>query len=157
MTVFRLRPQLPVTAVKSYRLSAPLPTHFGRVTCEQAGCPQYEQGWWSHCDLSTDLGARQYHYIRNESGRRFTEQRSDPEGCPPELAGRGLTWFWFEAGQKCFAAHTERNDREARGLVRDGDHRGNPTGFTREHASLADWQEDFEEHQDRLATAIQGG
>jgi len=90
---------------------------------------------------------RQAHYIRRESGRKFTEERTPA----------GLTEFTFEAGQKCFATHELRNSRPERFLVTGGDWRGNPTGERREHVNAADWTEDFALHQDRLKTVIERG
>jgi hypothetical protein len=106
-------------------------------------------GWQSTIDESTVLGQQQAHYIRKQSGRAFTESRT--EGA--------LTVFSFEAGQRCFDAgnHRARLDRPELYLVRGGDWRGNPTGEQRQHANAADWVEDFGEHQQRIADQIERG
>jgi hypothetical protein len=66
----------------------------------------------------------------------------------------GLTVFRFEAHQRCFEEHRTRPEIY---LVRDGDHRGNPTGRTRQHTRPADWVEDMTENQVRLVDLQQKG
>ena len=143
----RIPPALPVAAYKTYQIAAPLATHWSIVTCADAGCEYLETGWDSLVDESTDLGQRQAHYIRRESGRRFTEERQ-PDG---------LTRFAFEAGQKCFTEHRGRNSRPERFVERDGDYRGNPTRRRREFGRPDEWVESFSEHQDRLRTILERG
>lgn len=161
---------LPPAFYKTYRLAAPLATHWRPVTCEEAGCEQYLNGWWSHCDETTETGRAQAYFIRKKSGRRFTEYREDPDDAPAELRGRHLTFFWFPPGQDCFARsqhewpegregrrHVVRNDRPEQYLVRGGDYRGNPTGERRVHQRPQDWVEDFASHQLRLKTLLERG
>jgi hypothetical protein len=142
-------PALPAAKMQTYAISAPLATHWRPATCEEADCGAYLHGWQSFIDESTELGQRQAHYIRRESRRRFTEERNEA----------GITEFTFEAGQRCFKSdqHRVRNYRDERYLVRGGDFRGNPTGMRRVHKNAAEWQEDFQGHQDRLATALERG
>lgn len=144
---FRLPSALPVGAMKTYQIAAPLGTHWNVVTCADADCDAHRLGWKSLIDERTALGQRQAHYIRRESGRKFTEERQ----------GDGLTAFSFEPGQKCFAEHKGRNMRPERFVERGGDHRGNPTGQRREHKRPDDWVESFEENQDRLKTIAERG
>ena len=99
-----IQPALSVAAYKSYEIKAPLATHWNVITCADAGCEHHETGWDSVIDERTELGQRQAHYIRRESGRRFREERQ-PDG---------LTRFSFEAGQKCFTEHRGRNMRPER-------------------------------------------
>ena len=111
-----------------------------KTACEDVGCAAWTWGWESHVDERTELGRAQAAYIRWESGRTFQEQRTGPPGA-------GLTVFKFDPHQRCFREH------ETQGAVlhvRAGDLRGN-LGLIREHSRAADWQEDFEEHQGRLA------
>jgi hypothetical protein len=147
--VFRVPPALPAAAMKTYQIASPLSTHWHPVTCAEAECDAWLHGWVSYIDESAELGQRQAHYIRKESGRRFTEERNET----------GITEFTFEAGQRCFKSdqHRARNMRPERYLVRGGDWRGNPTGERREHKRPADWQDDFATHQDRLRTALERG
>ena len=144
---FRIPPAAPAAAYKTYAIRAPLATHFNVVTCADAACEHHELGWDSIIDESTDLGKRQAHYIRKESGRKFTEERQ-PDG---------LTRFSFEPGQKCFQQHKARNARPERYIERGGDWRGNPRGDRYEHTRADTWTESFAEHQDRLRTAAERG
>ena len=146
MTVqpFRIEPALPPQAMKTYRVSAPLSTHYGPATCEDVDCEHWRHGWETTVDESTDLGQGQAHYIRREAGRRFAEDRGED----------GLTRFTFEAGQECFGRHRARNGRPERYLVVGGDWRGNPAGERREFSGPEAWTSDFAEHQDKLRRQV---
>ena len=145
----RVTPRLPVGAVQSYELRAPLGTHWRAATCEEAGCQAYRAGWRTSVDERLELGQRQAHYIRTMSGRRYTEERDE----------NGLTLFTFEPGQSCFRAaeHRVPLDREPVYLKRDGDWRGNPTGRRIVLPSAEAWRDDFGEHQERIADKINKG
>lgn len=144
----RIDPKLPVQAVKTYQILAPAQTHFRAATCAEVDCSNYLHGWASVIDESTELGKAQAHYIRNQSGRRFTEDRNHAPG---------MTLFVFEAGQTCFAQHKARLDRPEIFLVRDGDWRGNPTGNRRQHTHADDWVDDFATNQQQLADQLEKG
>jgi hypothetical protein len=148
MAPFRVPPALPVQAMKTYTISAPLSTHWHPVTCAEADCDAYVHGWRSFIDESAELGQRQAHYIRRESGRRFTEVRNE----------HGITEFTFEAGQTCFysADHRARSERPERYIVRGGDWRGNPTGERRVHSGPDPWLDDFQTHQERIRRLREG-
>jgi hypothetical protein len=146
---FRIAPQLPASAYKTYAISSPLSTHYRDGTCDEAGCLAHRHGWQTSVDEATDLGQRQAHYIRKLSGRRFTERRTE----------LGLTAFTFEAGQRCFATpHKVPLGRPEIYVVRGGDWRGDPTRgeATRVHSGPDAWVNDFGEHQDRLARVVNG-
>jgi len=144
----RIVPQLGASAYKSYRIVAPLATHWRPATCDEVACPSHLNGWQTAVDEATDLGQRQARYIRRDSARGFSEARR----------ADGLTVFTFTAGQQCFTQHQTRLDREERFLVTGGDWRGNPLGTPRvEHTKPEFWVEDFAEHQDSLARAFNGG
>lgn len=146
--ISRIQPALPATDVKTYAIAAPVETHFRPATCGEVDCAAHRSGWKTTVDVGTDLGRGQAHYIRTESGRRFTEE---------SLTGTLVT-FYFEAGQRCFAQHQVRLDRPEIFLVRDGDWRGNPRGTeTRIHATGEDWVDDFATHQERVADQIRRG
>jgi hypothetical protein len=148
--IFRLDPLMPVHAYKTYGLSMPLRTHWRPATCEEAGCAQYRQGWVTTCDLGTELGQKQAHYIRHDRSRRAAEQSVNDR----------LVKFTFAPGQDCFRSgdHKVPLERPAVFSVRGGDWRGNPTGVpARLHKRAEDWVEDFALHQDRLATAAKEG
>jgi hypothetical protein len=146
--VFRIQPKMPAASYTTYQVLAPRATHWRRVGCAEAQCPRYERGWKTIVDETTDLGARQAHYIRRESGRRYTETRD-----------AGLTTFGFEAGQRCFGsdAHKVPLDRPQIFRRHGGDWRGNPRGDVLTHVRSDDWLDDFANHQDRLATRLQQG
>jgi hypothetical protein len=141
--VNRVTPALGVHQTQSFEILAPTETHQRKATCTEVDCGAQANGWVSKIDESSPLGQRQAHYIRKESGRRFTETR-DPTG---------LTLFTFPAGQTCFGGHTVALDRPEFYIVRDGDWRGNPTGRRREHDRPEHWVEDFAQHQQSLIRA----
>ncbi len=140
---FRLPPQGPVQAYQTFAVRS-RPDQMVKAVCEQVGCPAWRQGWESVIDERTDLGRAQGAYIRGQSGRTFREQ----------LRGDGLTVFRFESGQRCFAEHQTRPELY---LVRDGDHRGNPTGRRRVHVRPADWVEHMQEEFGRFNEDRQRG
>jgi hypothetical protein len=144
--MFRITPNLPASAYKTYHITSPISTHYRTGTCAEAGCLAYRHGWQTSVDEATDLGQRQAHYIRKLAGRRFVERRTE----------LGLTAFTFEPGQQCFAEHKVSLDRPELYVVRGGDWRGNPTGDVRKHAGPDSWVNDFAEHQDRIARAVNG-
>ena len=145
----RILPNLPAADYKTYQILSPLSTHYRTGSCAEAQCGPYLNGWRTVVDEGTDLGRRQAHYVRLESGRGYSEARGED----------GLTVFTFEAGQSCFATpHQIPLDRPEIYVVRDGDWRGNPRGTEpRVHSRPADWVDDFATHQDRLKTAIERG
>ena len=48
-------PNLPVSAMKTFQINAPLATHWNIVTCADAGCEHHETGWDSLIDEQTEL------------------------------------------------------------------------------------------------------
>ncbi|BCM70857.1 hypothetical protein EASAB2608_06191 [Streptomyces sp. EAS-AB2608] len=131
---------------KTYAMVSPLSSHFRPATCAEVDCPHYLNGWRVRVE---GLTPQDIHAAKT-SGRRWIEQR----------VADGETWLVFEAGQPCFKAsqHRTRVDRPPLYIVRDGDHRGNPRGTkARLHQRAADWQEDFAEHQQKLADEIAKG
>ena len=140
---------MPVGAYKTFQIVAPISTHFRKATCEEANCPHYLNGFRTRVDERTDLGQAQAHYIRKQSGRRFTEERDEV----------GLTVFTFEPGQRCFNSddHKVRLEREEIFLTRGGDWRGNPTGERYRHTNPEFWTEEFSLHQEKLKERIDRG
>jgi hypothetical protein len=133
---FRLQPAGPASAYQTFSIQS-RPDQAVRTVCEQVACEAWRQGWESLIDESTDLGKDQAAYIRMQSGRTFREQRT----------AAGLTVFRFESGQRCFADHKTRPELY---LVRDGDHRGNPTGRVRQHTRAQDWVEHVQQDLERF-------
>lgn len=145
MTV--IEPRMGPESYKTYSIVAPLATHFRPATCEEVGCPDFLHGWKNRIE---GLTPEQVHTMRHESGRKYTELQVAP----------GETWLVFEAGQSCFrvSKHRAPIGRPELYVVRDGDRRGNPRGTkARLHQRAELWQEDFAEHQQGLADAIQEG
>ncbi|WP_431895871.1 hypothetical protein [Micromonospora haikouensis] len=144
--LFRVAPKGLPAAYKTYQILAPASTHWRAATCAEVDCPAWLRGWSTTVDESTELGARQAHYIRRQSGRGFVEQRTPA----------GLTTFVFEAGQRCFAADKHRVQvRPESYLIRPGDWRD--LGDPRRLGSARSWVDDFGEHQQRIAEHTQRG
>lgn len=144
----RIQPRTPVQAVQTFQVVAPKSTHTVRVSCEQYECAQYARGWRMKIDLNTDLGQKQAHYIKHQSGRSY------------KVVGQqdGMVELEFKGGQPCFAEHRVRNDLPEVYRVKGGDFRGNPLKTpTRVHKKPEFWVEEFAENQDRIARAIQKG
>ncbi len=143
----RIEPVGPASAYKTYAIASPISTHYRDGTCDEAGCLAHRHGWQTNVDESTDLGQKQAHYIRKQSGRRYTDRKTE----------LGLTAFTFEAGQRCFTTHKVPLDRPEFYAVRGGDWRGNPRGTgTRLHTGPDPWVNDFGTHQDRLKRKLEG-
>lgn len=140
----RVQPAGPAQAYRTYQVVAPVSTHFRPATCDEVTCPNQANGWRTIIDESTDLGKQQAHYVRNTSGRRYTETRE-----------AALTTFTFEAGQLCFREHQVRIDRPEIYIVKDGDWRRSQN--PRQHANAGDWVDDFRTHQDQLITRLERG
>ncbi|MFD5709480.1 hypothetical protein ACFWHW_03645 [Streptomyces pharetrae] len=133
---FRLPAQGPVQAYQTFSVRS-RSDRMIKTVCEKVGCAAWRLGWESVIDETTDLGRAQAQYIRTQSGRTFREQKT----------ATGQTVFRFESGQRCFAEHQTRPELY---LVRDGDHRGNPTGQKRQHANAADWVDHMQEELGRF-------
>lgn len=142
----RINPAAPPGAYKTYQILAPAATHWRAATCAEVDCAAWLRGWSTTVDESTELGGRQAHYIRRESGRGFAEQRTPA----------GLTVFVFEAGQRCFRAgeHLVQVRPESY-LIRSGDWR--QLGDPRRVGTAQSWVDDFGEHQQRIADHRQKG
>jgi hypothetical protein len=146
MALHRLQPALPAAGMQTYAALLPLATHWRPATCGEVDCQTQAGGWVTRVDEATDLGQRQAHYIRAESGRAFTEER---EG--------GLTVFTFPAGQECFATHQMPLERPPLLLVRGGDWRGNPRGTpARVHQRPEDWIDDMQTSLDATRRRVEG-
>lgn len=146
--VTRATPKIPANAMQTFQVKAPKSTHTRAATCEEVECQQYARGWRMQIDLNTDLGQRQAHYIKHQSGRSYkvTDQKD------------GMVTLEFRGGQPCFQEHRVRNDLPEKFLVRGGDYRGNPLRTpTRVHKKPEFWLEEFQENQDRIKTIHERG
>ncbi len=119
------------------------------MTCAEAECEWWRNGWQSTVDEDTELGKRRAGYIRTQSGRSYTEQRVGE-----------LTVFIFPAGQEGFydpdthPTHWDRLDRELAFTVRPGDWRRYGSEVIYDRGDQ--WVDDFATHQDRLARSQNG-
>lgn len=142
---FRIEPQMRPEAYQTYQILAPVSSHFRPATCEEINCPNYVNGWRVRADV---LDEKMIH-TATHSGRKFEWVRVS------ELEN----WLVFEAGQPCFnsSGHRTRIDKPELFLIRQGDHRGNPRGTEPRRLHVDDWQDDFQNHQDKLATEFERG
>ena len=132
------------------------------MTCANANCAQYLEGWYSVLDVDTDDGAWMATWIKERSGRRFYEwlsetaleealrrQTSGDMNVTPELAQfltglrPGLVVFAFPKGQRCFRQHLDRE------VVFKG------RGYTFEQPR--EWNEAWNESADKVNTAKKRG
>jgi hypothetical protein len=139
----RPEPNLAPHEYKTYRLSAPLATHFRDATCQEVDCGAYANGWRTTVDVSTDLGRKQANYIRLLSARAFTVVETGT-----------LVEFTFPAGQTCFAQHKVPLERDVTYRVVGGDHRGNPRRESFTHTSPGSWVDDFATHTERISKIL---
>lgn len=148
----RIQPALPVTAMKTYALDAPQASHYRRATCQEVDCVNYANGWRSAFDVTDPEKAVAAKAVRDHSGRLFTlEEIRGGSGRIERVV------FTFAPGQECFQRHSVPLERDPILSVRDGDFRGNPSGFVRIHTSVADWVDDFATHQQHIADQINKG
>jgi len=144
----RIQPKMPASAYKTVSILARLSTHWREGTGAEADGRAYARGWVSPIDERTVEGQRHAHHIRKVSRRKYTEHR-DPGG---------MTVFTFEAGQQCFTKHQVPLERPELFVVREGDFRGNPRGIGPvQHSRPENWVSDFQEHHDRIKTALERG
>ena len=133
------------------------------MSCQNARCKNYENGWAVVLDTSGDARhAEIARWIKDESGRRFFEvdaaqadaaiqrfaDRGDLVYSPPlrELVSRtpaGMTLFLFPRYQQCFKPHRDRE------VVFRHD------GYV--HERPLDFNEDFNEQADRINTMLKRG
>ena len=147
-----LRDPVPQRMMKTYGIVRP-PDHFRPATCAEVDCEAYTHGWVSTMLAgSDDLAFLTQRVCRGDVDgwhRHFTT----------ELAPDGFVRLTFPPGQPCFRASSHRIsvERPPIFLVRSGDWRGNPGGQHRVHTRPEHWVEDFAEHQQGLADALQRG
>lgn len=146
--VNRVMPAMGAQNYQTFQIAAPKSTHTRKATCEEVECAQYARGWKMKLDLATELGQRQAHYIKYQSGRSFTH----------EALPEGLVELTFRSGQPCFQEHRVRTDLPEVFRVKGGDFRGNPLKTpTRVHKKPEFWVEEFALNQQKIADAIQKG
>ncbi len=139
---FRIPPAMPPQMYKTHTILQPLTTHWRRATCAEVECPRYLNGWKSVLDMTSQDHANAALWIRSMSGLRFIEEATGPH----EIT------FRFPSGQMCARADRHRLPvgRPPILAVRDGDFRGNPSGFKHVFGKAEDWRDDLGEHLDTL-------
>jgi len=150
--LFRLPPKLPVTARRTFGLYRPPSAIAERpATCAEVDCRHWREGWITRIPNASGDNKDLLDHVRRNSGRTFTDITALDDGDTRVLL--------FGPGQTCFdaAAHRTRCDFEPLYVVRDGDYRGNPTGYTQTHSRADHWVEHFGGHWDRLRTAYERG
>jgi len=149
---FRIEPALGPEYYKSYSLRQPRNTHFRPATCEEFECDEFMFGFVLTMDLSTDLGQRQLDYVKRDKSRR----------CHLQRLSLNIMKAVYGPGNDCFepkrSTHKILVGRPPVLLVAEGDWRGNPRRTpTRVHRRVEDWVDDFANHQQALADAVQKG
>lgn len=144
----RPEPVMPAAFYKSYKISAPLHSHWRPASCEEFRCDDFLHGFALHMDVSTELGRKQFAFVRQDKSRKCTLQNT----------GLNRWTATYGPGTKPFAGpkhdHRLPIGRPPRLLVVGGDWRGNPRGTpTVVHKRMEDWVDDFATHQDKLAKA----
>lgn len=145
----RIDPLMPPAFYKTYTARAPLATHWRPATCEEVECDGWKFGFVTTVDVGTELGQRQYHFLKHDKTRSYSVQN----------VGAGLFKFVYKPGNRCMSweDHKAPIGRPPVLLVVGGDWRGNPRREVRRHVRLDNWVEDCALHQDKLATAAQKG
>lgn len=146
----RITPNMPASAYQTYRVLAPIKTHWRSATCEEVDCDSFIHGWKTVVDESTDLGQKQAYYIRHDKERKAVETRLSD----------GLAEFLFPPGQECFLRkqHKLRIGHLSHFVVDGGDYRGNPLATPRVvHTKPEFWVEDMQETFDEVNERIKRG
>jgi len=147
----RLAPNAGPENFKTFERRAPLSSHWRKATCEEVLCDDYVHGFVLTIDLSTDLGQRQYDYVKHDGSRSCSIHRS----------GMNMLSCVYRPGNAGFKpTHDHRIPigRPAIFLVAEGDFRGNPRGIpVRVHRTGVDWADEFATHQDKVVTLLQRG
>lgn len=148
--VSRIEPMRGPEHYKTYSMRAPFSTHWRRATCEEYGCHDFLSGFVTTVDVSTDLGAKQFHYLKNDRDRSPSMQR----------VGQTLFKFVYGPGNPCMrrAEHRAPLNRPPIYLVAEGDWRGNPRKLPPLiHRTPEDWVDDFATHQNQIVETIKRG
>lgn len=141
----RPEPKLPEHAMTTFRIVQP---HDRLIVaaCQAVGCEKWRNGWDNVLDMTKPAHVKAAELFRSgRTGRTFRELAAH---------GTNIVVFRFESGQRCFDEHRTRPNQF---IKRGGDWRGNPRQELLVHRTAADWQEDFAEHQDRLAEGAKRG
>ena len=138
-------PLLTPDRLVTYKISAPIRSHWRPATCAEYECKAFREGFMMLIDTGTELGKRQHYYLTHDTSR----------SCRVEEAGAGLYKFIYGPGNTCFnsAEHRIRIGRPSNYLVLKGSAQ-QPVGLIRRHTSPEDWAEDCAERTNRIAKAV---
>lgn len=126
---------------RTHAIRQPLGTHYRIITCQEAQCAAYHNGWsFDVADIDPAMAAaikasgKRYQYVSTESGDTLI----------------------FAPGQECFAMHRRSLDREAFYYTGRGDQRTfTPRNAQQLRSGL--WVEHFEEHLSDIRDALERG
>jgi hypothetical protein len=121
---------------QTYRIVAPVQTHWRPATCAEFDCSFYLEGWVT---LVPAQGP-QADYIRADRSRWHRETRTED----------GLARFEFAPGQRCFKAATHRVPvgRPPLYVMRRGAGRA---AYVRRHSGPDAWLDDCRTHMQQVA------
>ncbi len=134
-------------AFKTYQIAAPSTTHRRRATCAEVDCAKRRTGYRAQFDVSTVAGRANAHLVESLKTQRMFGRKVEGS----------LVTYTFPAGQDCLDVHTVPLEREPFYVVRGGDHRGDPRRTATRKLSVADWTDDFANHQAGIADRIAQG
>jgi len=145
-------PRLGPARLRTFAILAPTATHWRPASCAEAGCDRYRNGYEIRIDASSPdpLTVARLVYLRSRKhGVRMEEYRAERSD-----------WVVFRVppGERVFGhegQHRIRVDRPELFAVHD------PAAGTYLHRGRAngadDWQDQFANHQDQLATRVSQG
>ena len=119
---------------KHYLADNPVATHFRRINCKEAECPNWEQGWKTTLPVGHELVE-----VARHCGRRFIETNRDDD----------VIELFFFPEQDCFEKHMEPI--------------GRPTIFSeaelRDHRVVEgeEWMDDMREDHHKLGLIASKG
>lgn len=149
MTINRIAPALPPTAMQTFAVQAPLTSkrHWRRAACREVDCRHWREGWQSVFDESVSEQHGQAQYVRNFSGRRYVESRDET----------GRTVFRFHPRQTCFHAseHVIRDeDVPPLYIARGGDWRVDRDARVTVHSGPDPWLDQLHTNLERVVTRL---
>ncbi|MEU4804310.1 hypothetical protein [Actinosynnema sp. NPDC023587] len=148
----RIPPRLSPAAMITFATAAPLgPTrHWRKASCREVDCKHWREGWISAFDESDPDQHAKAQYVRNFSGRRFTETRDE----------QGRTIFRFHTEQMCFHAdsHVIRDeDVPPLYVARGGDWRQDTSARVTVHSGPDPWLDHMQTNLERVAARLEPG
>ena len=145
-----MRPDVPLSAYKTYRIASPHATHSRPATCAEVNCEQYSNGWMIPKSVVTEQ------VMHDLKVGRWRFREIDLTGL--DQSPQQGVFLMFEAGQPCLAASTHRVSLERPEIYRVG--RGRGVAFSARNSTVLtpeNWLDDFWHNQDRLQTLANRG